>query len=235
MLSLPMFSRRHDAVHRAMESNPLGQVWLNVASASEVLVGYVNLDNSLYYRLDPLIPVLQHFFNAERVRVLEHYREASRRAPVLMHDCRRRLPFPDESVDHVLCSHFIEHVYPDEAVEILADFRRVLRPEGTLHIIVPNLGHMVRKYVEGSGGADSLLESTSLSSPRRPTLTFRALEFLGYEGLKHRWMYDQSTIARRVIGAGFDLVDLSLVPSRAIRSDDAEMSIHVPATKRSGH
>jgi predicted SAM-dependent methyltransferase len=211
--------------------NQHGQVWLNVASSLEVLPDYLNLDNSLYFRLEPLAPALRFVLNSERVRLIDRFLEAKRRAPVMLHDCRKPLPFPDGSVDHVLCSHFLEHVYPDEAERILADFFRVLRNEGTVHVIVPNLDHVVRSYVDGTRGADDVLEWTTLSSSRRPSFTFRLLEFLGYEGLKHRWMYDQTTIAERVTRAGFEAADLSAVPSRSIRSEDGTESIHVVARK----
>jgi len=229
MLSKPLNRR---VVERARTQNDRGQIWLNVASSFEVLPDYVNLDNGLFYRLEPLIPALRYAFKAERVQAMEQFRAAKRRAPVLLHDCRQRLPFPPESVDHILCSHFLEHVYPDEAARILEDFRRVLRPDGTLHVIVPNLDYIVRDYVAGNSGADALLQSTILSSPHRPTFMFRFLEFLGFEGLKHRWMYDQKSISERVSAAGFSLVDLSDVPSRSIRAEDGSQSIHVSAKKR---
>ncbi len=47
----------------------------------------------------------------------------------------KRLPFPDASFDHVLCSQVLEHVfYPDEFISELA---RVLKSEGTLVLTTP--------------------------------------------------------------------------------------------------
>ncbi len=51
--------------------------------------------------------------------------------------CRRRLRFRDGSVEHILCFYFHEHVYPNQVDAILTDFRRVLRLDGTLYVIVP--------------------------------------------------------------------------------------------------
>ncbi len=211
--------------------NQQGQVWLNVASSSHVLPEYVNLDNSIYFRLEPLLPILRHVLGQAHVTNLERYRAAQRRAAVVVHDCRRRLPYPDESVDHILCSHFIEHVYPDEAVRILADFYRVVRPGGTVHIIVPDLENLVRSYLERVTSADELIEATIFSSPRRPSRKYRVLEFLGFEGLRHRWMYDLPGITRRVMQAGFQAADLASLPSKAVRTEDGPESIHVAARK----
>ena len=47
----------------------------------------------------------------------------------------RRLPFPDQQFDAVLCSQVLEHVFTPE--EFLAEIRRVLRPGGTLLLAVP--------------------------------------------------------------------------------------------------
>jgi len=211
--------------------NQQGQIWLNVASSCHVLPEYVNLDNSIYFRLEPLLPILARVLSPAHVTNLERYRAAQRRATVVVHDCRRRLPYPDASVDHILCSHFIEHVYPDEAGRILADFYRVVRPGGTAHIIVPDLEHLVRSYLGRVTSADEFVEATIFSSPRRPSRKYRVLEFLGFEGLRHRWMYDLPGITRRVMDAGFQAADLASLPSKAVRAEDGAESIHVAARK----
>lgn len=46
------------------------------------------------------------------------------------------LPFKDNTVDEIYCSHFMEHV--EDPVKILREFYRVLKNNGTLIIIVPH-------------------------------------------------------------------------------------------------
>jgi len=55
------------------------------------------------------------------------------------HDARKRLPYKDNSVDFIYNEHFIEHITVEEAVKILIDFYRVLKPEGVLRIATPDL------------------------------------------------------------------------------------------------
>ena len=45
------------------------------------------------------------------------------------------LPFPDGHFDLVLCSHVLEHVEDD--LQVLGEFRRVLRPGGVAHLQIP--------------------------------------------------------------------------------------------------
>ncbi len=46
-----------------------------------------------------------------------------------------RLPFPDETFDHIICSEVMEHIPDDTAAA--AELARVLKPGGTLAVTVP--------------------------------------------------------------------------------------------------
>jgi ubiquinone/menaquinone biosynthesis C-methylase UbiE len=49
-----------------------------------------------------------------------------------------RLPFPDASFDAVTCIEVIEHIHPFLAAKILAEARRVLKPDGIFVLTTPN-------------------------------------------------------------------------------------------------
>ena len=51
------------------------------------------------------------------------------------------LPFPDESVEHILASHFIEHVPTPKKIELFNECWRVLEPGGTMAVFVPYAFH----------------------------------------------------------------------------------------------
>ena len=82
--------------------NRQGKLWLNIGSSTQCLEDFVNLDNSIFLWLVPYYPVLRWVLPAEKKSVIERYREARMRTKVLRHDCRKPLPFPDGSVDHIL-------------------------------------------------------------------------------------------------------------------------------------
>ncbi|PTY01534.1 methyltransferase [Verrucomicrobia bacterium LW23] len=57
------------------------------------------------------------------------------------------LPFEDASVDVIYASHVVEHLDRSAVPALLSDIRRVLRPEGILRLVVPDLEGIVRGYL----------------------------------------------------------------------------------------
>lgn len=68
-------------------------------------------------------------------------------ADVLAIDLRKPLPFPDGSFEGVYASHVLEHLAPIEALALLRECRRVLRPKGTVRVVVPDLERIARDYL----------------------------------------------------------------------------------------
>lgn len=54
-------------------------------------------------------------------------------------DLRNRLPFPDRSASLVFCCHMLEHLFPDDAIRLLAEVRRILRDDGVARIATPGM------------------------------------------------------------------------------------------------
>lgn len=67
-----------------------------------------------------------------------------------------------ESVDAIFSSHNIEHLYPHEVPIALAEFLRVLKPDGFLVVTCPDLQEVCRLVAE-----DKLLEA-AYTSPAGP-------------------------------------------------------------------
>ena len=135
--------------------------------------------------------------------MFEKFAEAKKRATLKVHNCLKPLPFPKNSVDHILCARFIELVYPSDADRILKEFYRVLKSGGTLECGVPGLAPMVRNYL-ASGLSDELLRSL-LTHEAAPSLRYRVLELCGFTGLQTRWLYDSKSLTRRLSNVGFEV------------------------------
>lgn len=49
------------------------------------------------------------------------------------------LPFGDNSIDRIYCSHALEHIEKAKIVPTLKEWRRVIKPTGEIEILVPDL------------------------------------------------------------------------------------------------
>ncbi len=61
---------------------------------------------------------------------------------------RQGIPFPDRSFDVVYHSHVLEHLSKSEASKFLKECSRVLRPQGVLRVVVPDLEEIANNSSE---------------------------------------------------------------------------------------
>ena len=216
--------------------NKKGKIWLNVASSTFVIKEYINLDNHIFLRFLRFFSFFSFAMNKGHKEYINNFNNAKKTAKLLVHDCRKRLKFPDNSVDHILCSHFLEHIFPNEMEIVLNDFLRCLKPGSTMHIIVPDINKLVKQYINESKNestkeiaADNLITGTILTRNHRGSLRFRVLEFLGGSGLNHRWMYDSHSMNKKIIDVGFDIINSEETPSHDYKKNDG--SVHIFAKK----
>lgn len=66
---------------------------------------------------------------------------------VIGHNLTQGIPFPNESFDVVYHSHLLEHFPKAEAEFFLRECCRVLRPQGVLRVVVPDLEQIARIYL----------------------------------------------------------------------------------------
>lgn len=108
-------------------------------------------------------------------------------------DLRNGLPFSDASVFFVFCCHVLEHLYPDEAIRLLKEIRRVLTREGVARVSVPSMEHAI-KIMEGHA------ESHFPRAFRDPIS--QALNYLFCDG-QHKYGYAFATLEQFALYAGF--------------------------------
>ena len=125
----------------------------------------------------------------------------------LEHDLREPLPIEDESFAWIYSSHLIEHTRPPEAIRMLREMRRLLRPGGLIRVSAPSL----RRYIEGYLDPERAFfeeHRRRLSSipifadgvPDRPAWMVNQVFYLW----GHRWIYDVDEIRYVAVEAGFD-------------------------------
>jgi predicted SAM-dependent methyltransferase len=63
-------------------------------------------------------------------------------------DARKDLPFPDNYFDACYNSHVLEHLQPEEAIAMIQQVQRVLKPGGIFRLVVPDLEGIARLYLQ---------------------------------------------------------------------------------------
>lgn len=72
---------------------------------------------------------------------------------VIEYDLRTSLPFDNESVDVIYTSHVLEHFSKCFAPKFLQECYRILKPQGIIRVIVPDLEQLMRNYIKFLDGA----------------------------------------------------------------------------------
>ena len=72
--------------------------------------------------------------------------------PDVICDLRRLEPFASESVDEVLSVHVIEHFWRWEALDVLREWLRLLKPGGTMILECPNLATACAELLKDPDG-----------------------------------------------------------------------------------
>lgn len=101
------------------------------------------------------------------------------------------LPFEDNSVDLIYSSHVIEYFDRTEVVDVLKKWHRVLKPNGTLRLAVPNFGIMSLLYVEENLSLDNFLGPLYGKMP------------MGNSTIYHKTVYDFQSLKTVLEGCGF--------------------------------
>ena len=122
----------------------------------------------------------------------------------------RPLPFASSSFQTVYSSHTLEHLYHDDALQVLKECHRVLKPGGICRAVVPDLDSMVGRYMRAQGAKNSeagtqLMEELLFhEKQRRPGLLGIAYRLTAFH--QHKWMYDAESMRRLFEAAGFKQV-----------------------------
>jgi len=62
-------------------------------------------------------------------------------------DITKKLPYPDNYFDACYSSHVLEHLTKEESQQLLTECHRILKPQGIIRVVVPDLEAIVREYL----------------------------------------------------------------------------------------
>lgn len=138
-------------------------------------------------------------------------------------------PAPDSSVDAVYSSHNIEHLYPHEVALALAEFFRVLKPNGFLVLACPDLQAVCRLVAENRLTEPAYVSAVGPIAPLDILYGYRPRLADGNLFMAHHTGFTLRTLEAAVRSAGFRSVagrsggtflDLWIVASKTLLPED---------------
>lgn len=128
--------------------------------------------------------------------------DADPRVPADLHCTVPPLPYPDASLDEIYAGHALEHLTPADARALLVECHRCLVPGGRIGVVVPDTREIFARYLRG--------DDTAFEVPAGQWRHVTDLDalcdvfiFSTCQDSPHEWMYDETTLRRRITEAGF--------------------------------
>jgi len=168
---------------------------LNLGCGQHVVDGWINVDYALGARMFKVL-----LFSTMNRKLHFFKNEWDRR--ILIHDLRRKFPFQEGSIDVVYSSHTLEHFTREDGRRFLEECHRVLRSDGIIRIVVPDLEHFVEGYTRGKMRADEFCEKLLCLPSVSGKGTLRRF-LVNMFSFPHQCMYDTETLLAILRGIGF--------------------------------
>jgi SAM-dependent methyltransferase len=169
---------------------------LNLGCGGQVIDEWINVDFALGAKLLK-IPLLR-FIN-KRIRLFN----LDWNKNIFIHNLTRRFPWKDESVDIIYCSHTLEHFTRKDGLIFLEECHRVLKNNGIIRILVPDLQSIVNNYnnkiIPANEFVESLLVLYKTSGSKLKSF------FAPLVQSPHKCMYDTSNLLSIMKDVGFDI------------------------------
>lgn len=151
-------------------------------------------------------------------------------------DVRKGLPYTDNSVDLINCSHLIEHLTLDEARGLCKEMCRVLKPGGIARVSTPDVKIIVRHFISSDMNFfDKIQPDEYVNAKTQGEKLSMLLYSLDY---KHRAVYTFDMLKEYLEGASFSKVvqqepgqSLSEVIKNEITDRHIPISLIVEAVK----
>jgi predicted SAM-dependent methyltransferase len=140
-------------------------------------------------------------------------------------DITHPLGFASDSADAIYASHVLEHLHHDDAISLIAECKRVLKPGGILRLVLPDLASMVRAYLSSEDPSAAIyLNRRLLFRPEtRPRGLFRRLYAAFNDMHSHKFMYDARCLTQLLASAGFhDIRSMACYQSRIVEIGQVE-------------
>jgi predicted SAM-dependent methyltransferase len=147
----------------------------------------------------------------------------------IIHDLRKGIPLPDNSVDQIYASHLFEHIPFKDLIVLLNEIYRVLKNDGSLSVCVPDSSLYIKSYLDGKNFfakekayQPAVIDTGSLMDQ---------INYIAYMDQQHKFMFDKENLINILKKIPFKIVNLrDFDESLDMKSRDFE-SIYAIAIK----
>jgi predicted SAM-dependent methyltransferase len=145
----------------------------------------------------PVFKLFYKGFNMHKNYTLQEYKDKVKNLDLVHHDLLFGLPYKSETIPNVYSSHFFEHLFKEQAIDLLKECYRVLKKGGCIRICVPSLDHEVEKIAHA-------LEAYRAGdiAPIEKYVTWNNVGYSSYYS-NHHWMYNPEELKSILQLAGF--------------------------------
>lgn len=124
----------------------------------------------------------------------------------IIHDLRKGIPLPDNSVNQIYASHFFEHIEFKDLIVLLNEIYRVLKKDGNLSVCVPDSSLYIKSYLEGKNFfakekayQPAVIDTGSLMDQ---------VNYIAYMDQHHKFMFDKENLINVLKKINFKTVNL---------------------------
>jgi SAM-dependent methyltransferase len=126
----------------------------NIGCGLHCLEGWVNIDGSLSALLGSkkfawFNKILYKFSGSSSYYTFKQFHETIAKKKLYFADLTKGIPFVDETLEIAYCSHLLEHLTKKNGAYFLKECHRVLKKEGLLRLVVPDLDKAFDMYRNG--------------------------------------------------------------------------------------
>ena len=124
----------------------------------------------------------------------------------IIHDLKKGIPLPEDSVDKIYASHVLEHVSFKDLIKLLEEIYRVLKKNGKLYVSVPDASLFIKSYInkqrflpKGGYYQPAVVHTGSLIDQ---------INYIAYMDQEHKYLFDKENLINTLKKIPFKKVEL---------------------------
>ena len=165
--------------------------------------GYVNIDNSPSILIGKFSAIKKFL---RTLRIIDESKLIADWSGIIRCDVSKGIHYGNETVDKIYSSHLLEHLPRDKGIIFLKECYRILKFDGVMRLVVPDLLFHAEQYVETTR---ALIRREELPNDRITHDTFLDTIYGAYlkkrrYGAEHYYMYDLPTLVSILKYSGFE-------------------------------